>query len=314
MKQMLKSMAKKLQTDNNSELAVFKRKISKKGMILVVDEIDMLFKNQGGSGEEWFSTLIEWCEDKDLPFSMIGISNSVNDVNATKIRDLAHCPQELVFPTYTEADLLTMLEKRIGKKIVDTKALQLISKRVSASSGDARKALEITSNAIDKALDAIDEERRQEEVEDDSVYPLVKLPHMMRAIREGMPTRHEEIIRGLPRDAKVILCIAVSLGKVWGPNAAVSIGALKKYAVQATQHSMFEETGLGQIKNLVEMLMDSGLLTGCVDFDANNPNSRLHIGVQLDDVEIALEKSLLAENGFYNGLVEYVKRECPCPE
>ena len=36
----------------------------------------------------------------------------------------------------------------------------------------------------------------------------------------------------------------------------------------------------------------------------------LRIGVQLDDVEIALEESLL-EVGFYNALVDYVKRECP---
>eukprot|EP00975_Prorocentrum_lima_P062563 12886296-Prorocentrum_lima.AAC.1 len=66
----------------------------------------------------------------------------------------------------------------------------------------------------------------------------------MRAIREGMPTRHEEIIRGLPQAAKVILCIAVSLGKVWGPTAAVSIATLKKYACQATQHAMLDEASL----------------------------------------------------------------------
>ena len=315
-KEMFKSMAKKLEIEKNSSPTVFLNQFRKKGMILVVDEIDMLFKNQGGSAEEWFSTLIEWCEDKELPFSMIGISNSVNDINATTIRELSNTPHELVFPTYNEEDLLAILEKRIGKKIVDTKALQLIAKRVAASTGDARKALEITSNAVDKALDACTE-KWLEEVEADS-YPLVKMPQMMRAIREGMPTRHEEIIRGLPQAAKVILCIAVSLGKVWGPTAAVSIATLKKYACQATQHAMLDEASLGQITNLVEMLMDSGLLTtdhdGCFNFNANDHSSRLHIGVQLDDVEIALEKSLLEESSFYRSLVDYVKRECPRPE
>ena len=309
MKQMLKSMAKKLQIDKNSDLAVFEKQFRNKGMILVVDEIDMLFKNHGGSGEEWFAKLIQWCEDKELPFSMIGISNSVNDASATKIRELSNTPHELVFPTYNEADLLAILEKRIGKKIVDTKALQLISKRVAASTGDARKALEITSNAVDKALDNF-AEKWDKEVEDNS-YPLVKLPHMMRAIREGLPTRHEEIIRGLPQAAKVILCIAVSLGKVWGPTAAVSIATLKRFAVEATQHAILDDASIGQIANLVEMLMDSGLLTtqDCFNFNANDPNSRLQIGVQLDDVEIALEQSLLVESSFYRSLVDYVKRE-----
>jgi len=312
--EMLKIMSKKLEIDKSSSPDVFVKHFQKKGMVLVVDEIDMLFKSHGSSGEEWFSTLIGWCEDKELPFSMIGISNSVNDRNATKIRELGNHPHELVFPTYNETDLLDILQKRIGKKIVDTKALQLIAKRVAASTGDARKALEITSNAVDKALDACSE-KWLEEVNDDC-YPLVKLPQMMRAIREGMPTRHEEVIRGLPQAAKVILCIAVSLGKVWGPTAAVSIAALRRYAAQATQHSMLDGASIGQISNLVEMLMDSGLLTADHDgfyFNANDPSSRLHLGVQLEDVEIALEKTLLGESSFYRGLVDYVKRECPHP-
>jgi len=309
-KEMFKSMAKELEIDKNSSQAVFVRQFRKKGMMFVVDDIDMLFKNHGGSAEEWFSTLIEWCEDKELPFSMIGISSSVSDINASKIRELSNNPHELVFPAYNEADLLAILEKRMGRKIVDTKALQLIAKQVAASTGDARKALEITSNAVGNVLDAC-VEKWEKEAKDDS-YPLVKLPQMMRAIREGMPTMHNEIIRGLPQAAKVILCIAVSLGKVWGPTAAVSIASLKKYAVQANHHAILDDASLGQMTKLVELLMDSGLLIanhdGCFNFDANDHSSCLCIAVQLDDVEIALEKSLLEESSFYRILVDYVKR------
>ena len=110
----------------------------------------------------------------------------------------------------------------------------------------------------------------------------------------------------------------VSQRRDWGPTAAVSIAALKKYAVQATQHAILDGASLGQISNLVEMLMDSGLLTtdhdGCFNFNARDLNSRLHLGVQLDDVEIALEKTLLEESSFYRSLVDYVKKECPRPE
>ena len=56
----------------------------------------------------------------------------------------------MVFAAYKEADILAILEQRLGKNIVEHKALQLISKRVAASSGDARRALEITSNAVSK--------------------------------------------------------------------------------------------------------------------------------------------------------------------
>ena len=129
--------------------------------------------------------------------------------------------------------------------------------------------------------------------------------------------RQKEIIRGLPQAAKVILCIAVSLGQVWGPTAVISIATLKKYAIEATRYTMLDDASLGQISNLVEMLMDFGLLTtdhdDCISIDVSDHNTRLHLGVQLDDVESALEKTLWEES-FYRSLVDYVKRECPRPE
>ena len=147
---------------------------------------------------------------------------------------------------------------------------------------------------------------------DDECMPLVKLPHMMRAIREAMPMRHTDVIAGLPQAAKVILCIAVSLSQVWGPTAEISVSTLKRYCVEATHHAIMDELGIGHVFNLVGMLMDSGLLVAGNrgQFDPHDVNSKLMIGVQLDDVEIALEQSLLGEGGFYKSLVDYVKREC----
>ncbi|KAL7525297.1 hypothetical protein ACHAXR_000941, partial [Thalassiosira sp. AJA248-18] len=255
----------------------------------------------------------DWAENKEYRFSIIGISNSVNDVNSKRIREMGHSPRELVFSAYREEDILAILEQRLGKTVVDHKALQLISRRVAASSGDARRALEITSNAVGKCAGLLTEEKLDMEVtSDDECMPLVKLPHMMRAIREGMPMRHGEVISGLPQAAKVILCIAVSLSHVWGPTAEISVSTLKHYCVEATHHAVMDELGVGHVMSLVEMLIDSGLLiTGSNrHFNPQDINAKLKIGVQLDDVEIALEESLLKEGGFYRSLVDYVKREC----
>lgn len=210
---------------------------------------------------------------------------------------------------------MAILEQRIGTNIVDRKALELISRKVAASSGDARRALEITSNAVGKSIDQLSKGKLSMNVlpDDEEVMPLVKLPHMMRAIREGMPMRHADVIAGLPQAAKVILCIAVSLSQVWGPTAEISISVLKKYCVEATHHAIMDEMGLGHVQNLVETLIDSGLLltdNSGGSFNAHDVNAKLKIGVQLDDVEIALEESLLKEGGFYQSLVDYVKREC----
>ena len=130
----------------------------------------------------------------------------------------------------------------------------------------------------------------------------------------GMSMPHADIISGLPQAAKVILCILVSLGKVWGPGAEISLSVLKKYCVEASHHTIMDELGIGHINWLVELLIDSGLLiTGNNGyFNPHDFDSRLKIVVQFDDVEIALEQSLL-EKGFYKSLVDYVRRECPSP-
>ena len=122
---------------------------------------------------------------------------------------------------------------------------------------------------------------------DDECMPLVKLPHMMRAIREAMPMTHNDVIAGLPQAAKVVLCIAVSLSQVWGPTAEISISTLKKYCIEATHHAIMDELGVGHISLLVEMLIDSGLLVAGnrSQFDPHDCDTKLMIGVQLDDVE-----------------------------
>ena len=82
MRTMLKKIATSIEVDKQAKLSVFEKKLKKQVLVLILDEVDMLFKEHGGMGETWFRTLIEWAESKVLRFSMIGISNCVNDDNA----------------------------------------------------------------------------------------------------------------------------------------------------------------------------------------------------------------------------------------
>ena len=340
MRDMQDKMARALGLKKGASISKIEKKMKKKALVLVLDEIDMLFENHGRFADLWFKNpLIGWAEDKELRFSMIGISNCVNDTKSRKIRELGHVsqfnflvhhlflrhdqshfisssqyPHELVFSAYREVDILAILQQRVGNNVIGLKVLQLISRRVAAGTGDARCALKIASNAAGKCIDMMSDDKLETKVKpDDECMPLVKLPHVMRAIKEGMPMPHDEVIAGLPQAAKVILCICVSLSQVWGPTAEINIPTLKKYCVEATQHTIMDELGLGHIMNLAEMLVDAGLLvTGNRrGFNKQNPNAKLKIGIQLEEVEIALEETLLKEGGFYASLVEYVKRECP---
>ena len=189
----------------------------------------------------------------------------------------------------------------------------MIARRIASLNGDIRKALEITSKAVSKCADLLSEDMLSRVIGgDDECLPLVKLPHMMRAIKEGMPMRHADIIRGLPQAAKVVLCISVSLSKAWG-RTVIGLSTLKKYCVEATHHSIMDEVSTGIVHNLVEMLTDAGLLVAASSgqFSSSIYSPRIKLGVQLDDVEIALEESLLSKEGFYRSLYNFVMREYP---
>jgi Cdc6-like AAA superfamily ATPase len=90
MRAMLKKISKGLNIENDEPLAKFEKLMMKRVVVLVVDEIDMLFKQHGGIGETWFKTLVSWAEDKEMRFSLIGISNCVNDNDSARVRELGH--------------------------------------------------------------------------------------------------------------------------------------------------------------------------------------------------------------------------------
>ena len=79
MKAMLKIIAKSLEIDVGSPFSKFEKQFKKKTLVLVLDEIDMMSRQHGGIAEIMFRTLMDWAEDKQMHFSMIGIYNCVNE-------------------------------------------------------------------------------------------------------------------------------------------------------------------------------------------------------------------------------------------
>ena len=96
MRAMLKKIASAIEISKDAKLQEFEKKFKKQSVVLILDEIDMLFQQHGGIADTWFRTLVEWAEDKEMRFSMIGISNCVNDASAIRVRELGHVSSTLV--------------------------------------------------------------------------------------------------------------------------------------------------------------------------------------------------------------------------
>ena len=91
-----KKMAVALKIDENSKLRDIKNQLKKRVMVLVLDELDMLFE-KGCLGKKMFAHLITWANRNDLCFSMIGISNCVNDEDAKWIREEGRVSARILF-------------------------------------------------------------------------------------------------------------------------------------------------------------------------------------------------------------------------
>ena len=286
--------------------------------VLVLDEIDMLLSGSIRSdgklsgGNKLIERMLRWAADPHCAFSLIGISNAVDDDRTRRLEELGDIHKKLVFRPYKEEDLISILEARIGTQIIAEPALKMVSRKVAAGSGDARKALDMTAKAVRKCETSLSEEDLQKST--DVSYPIVELPHMMRSIREGLGMKHADAITALPQAAKIVLCVAVALSTVSPAWKVIKMKDLKKYCAEASRHGLMERLNIDHLFDIVQMLSDSGLLLsgdGC-DFRYAIYSMDIHeiplmLGVQLDDVECALEKTLLTEP-FYKSMVEYVKK------
>ncbi|NWI64952.1 CDC6 protein, partial [Todus mexicanus] len=122
-------------------------------VLLVLDELDQL----ESKGQDVLYTLFEWPRLPRSRLVLVGLANAL-DLTDRGLARLgarpAGSPQLLHFPPYTREQLSTILSDRLGQQeagdpVLDAAALQFCARKVSAVSGDARKALDICRRAVE---------------------------------------------------------------------------------------------------------------------------------------------------------------------
>ncbi len=213
--------------------------------------------------------------------------------------------EEIVFEAYTADDLKTILRTRLAgttSHVVAPAAIELISRKIAATSGDARRALDIMAKAVKMCLVGLKDAAAKCYEKDE---PLVKLSHVMKAFKEGSDSPIVQTISQLPLVARVVLCVAIALSEVGPSWKVISMNKLRCYCAEATKHGILEALTNDQTVDTISTLKDAGLII-IGNNDGEPENWRLQLGVQLEDVEIALEKTLFQES-FYRQLKSYVQ-------
>lgn len=221
--------------------------------------------------------------------------------------------EEVIFRTYSEADLISIIKRRLGihTNLIDPRAMTFVARKVAKLDGDARLVLDLMSSSIITAKESLSAEMLEQKSTD---KPLVNLPHVMKAIKTSGAIPLVDHINALPSKAKTILAIATTLGQVSSSWSVIRLNQLKKYCAEATRHEIFDELSTEGFYSIIGQLEDAGLIISADSDDVvrdigfDDPGEKpIRVGVQMDDVEIALEKTLFTEGSFYTKLRDYVK-------
>ncbi|XP_059236974.1 cell division control protein 6 homolog isoform X2 [Mustela nigripes] len=121
-------------------------------IVLVLDEVDQL----DSKGQDVLYTLFEWPWLSNSRLVLIGIANTLDltDRILPRLQAREKCkPRLLNFPPYTKNQIATILQDRLdlvsGVQVLDNAAIQFCARKVSALSGDVRKALDVCRRAIE---------------------------------------------------------------------------------------------------------------------------------------------------------------------
>jgi Cdc6-like AAA superfamily ATPase len=204
---------------------------------------------------------------------------------------------KVVFRTYDENDLRHIALSKIGNSVVDEAAIRLLSKSVAQSSGDARKFLEILSRAISERLDAMDEKDLNAIHE----KPVLKPPHILKTSKASV-LKTKDMLESAPAYEKHVLCLCVHLAKMIG-SRLLPLRTLLSICQDA--YEIFDVSGIGEIRTIVERLKDSGLLR-LNNSAKSGDNQTIQFAQQLEEVEMAVDEVLVQQN-FYRKMVEKLR-------
>ncbi|XP_032934966.1 cell division control protein 6 homolog [Catharus ustulatus] len=240
-------------------------------VLLVLDELDQL----ESKGQDVLYTLFEWPQLPNSRLVLVGLANALDLTDRSLARLGAHptgSPQLLHFPPYTKEQLTCILQERLGQvagdPVLDSAALQFCARKVSAVSGDARKALDVCRRAVE----VVELEVRGQTLlkplpgGDSPVSPVPKrvgLLHISRVLSEVFGDRLAGRSQGaqdtFPLQQKVLLCSLLLLTRR-SHTREVTLGKLHDTYSQVCRRQQLPAVDQAECLSLVTLLESRGVL------------------------------------------------------
>ncbi|XP_028376092.1 cell division control protein 6 homolog isoform X2 [Phyllostomus discolor] len=281
-------------------------------VVLVLDEVDQL----DSKGQDVLYTLFEWPWLKDSRLVLIGIANTLDltDRILPRLQAREKCkPQLLNFPPYTKNQIAAILQDRLNQvcreQILDSAAIQFCARKVSALSGDVRKALDVCRRAIEIVESDVKSQTILKPLSEckspsESLVPKrVSLSHISRVISEVDENRMALVQEGaqdsFPLQQKILVCSLLLLTRRL-KSKEVALGKLYEAYCNVCRKQQVAAVDQSECLSLSELLEARCIL----ELKKNKETRFTKVSLKIEEKEIehALKDKTLVGNILATGL------------
>ncbi|KAG8139983.1 hypothetical protein E2320_002729 [Naja naja] len=293
--------------------------------LVVLDEMDQL----DSKGQDVLYTVFEWPSLPNSRLILIGIANALDltDRILPRLQTRPLCrPQLLNFSPYSKDQLASILQDRLkkvsGEQVLDSAAIQFCARKVSAFSGDARKALDICRRAIEivesdvktqsifKQMPASDSspmtsiKSHSKAAADSAVLKRVGLCHISQVISDVYGDRMATggsygDASSFPLQQKILVCSLLLLAKQKNTKE-VNLGKLHEAYSRICQKQKVGPVDQSECLSLTALLESRGIVGLKKAKEARL--SKVFLKIEEKDVEHALKDGILVGSILAGGL------------
>ncbi|XP_014031792.2 cell division control protein 6 homolog [Salmo salar] len=257
-------------------------------VLLVLDEMDQL----DSKAQDVLYTIFEWPYLPKSRLCLIGIANALDltDRILPRLQALPRCrPQLLHFPPYSRQELAAIVQDRLtqvsGEGLLDASAVQFCARKVSAVSGDARKALDICRRAVE----LVESDDRKKAAETSASR--VSVPQVARVLSDVYGDRMSSSQgESFPLQQKLLLCCLLLLTRN-GKNKEIPLGKLHEVYSRLCAKRQVGGVGQGECLSLCSLLESRGIFALKKAKEARL--TKVSLKIEERDVENALKDRTL---------------------
>ncbi|XP_044045462.1 cell division control protein 6 homolog [Siniperca chuatsi] len=265
-------------------------------VLLVLDEMDQL----DSKAQDVLYTIFEWPYLPKSRLCLIGIANALDltDRILPRLQARPHCrPLLLHFPPYSRQELTAIVQDRLAQAsaegILDASAVQFCARKVSAVSGDARKALDICRRAVEVVES--DERKNASDPKAETKASRVSLPQVARVLSEVYGDRMASQGSGsdgesFPLQQKLLVCCLLLLIRN-GKSKEIVLGKLHEVYSRLCAQRQVSAVGQGECLSLCGLLESRGVFALKKAKEARL--TKVFLKIEEKDVENALKDRTL---------------------